>query len=87
MRDTANILLGSDLRQAEVTNLFNIITKETNDTANPHDYSLAVKLVKGAIDRELEETRMFNPISILINSYSNFFILYSLIMCIFHFYY
>lgn len=77
MRDTTNILLGCDLRQAEVAELCNILSKETKDTkGNPQrDYSLLVKLAKGAIDGELAETSMslffcnhfhnsFNPIHI-----------------------
>lgn len=47
MRDTTNVLLGCDLRQAEVAVLVRILQDE--------DPQLLVKLVKGAIVREIED--------------------------------
>lgn len=46
MRDTTNILLECDLRQAEVTGLVKILQE---------DPKLLVKLVKGAIAREVND--------------------------------
>lgn len=50
MRDTANVLLACDMRQAEVVELFSILSQ------NKNDYSLLVKLVKGAVEMEIENT-------------------------------
>jgi hypothetical protein len=53
MRDTANILLGCDLRQAEVAQLIRLLHQN-------NESELLVKLAKGAVERELDETRMYS---------------------------